>query len=152
MQHWFTNWISATHSSSGLLGKPFKSCSIFKPVLLGSWWGRVNTIILHPILNPSTGSRSLWELYALLTRQCIYGDAPLYLKELIIPHTPIRNLRSVSAHFQKTPKTKLHTMGDLAFCSAAPRLWHALPGRLRMPQTVNALNLVYLFMRAVGPN
>ncbi len=43
-----------------------------------------------------------------------------------------------SSYLLKTPRTKLHIMGDRAFCSSAPNLWNALPVHLRTPQPVNA--------------
>ncbi|XP_078115027.1 uncharacterized protein LOC144523380 [Sander vitreus] len=90
---------------------------------------------------------------SLLTHQCIHGDAPLYLKELLGPQTSTRSLRSGSAYLLKHPRTKLRTMGDGAFCSAAPRLWNALPDHLRTPQTVDAFKRglkTHLFSRAFG--
>ncbi len=51
----------------------------------------------------------------------------------------------------KTPRTKLRTMGDRAFCSSAPNLWNALPVHLRTPQPVNAFKRglkTYLFSKA----
>nr|XP_055058719.1 uncharacterized protein LOC129442564 [Misgurnus anguillicaudatus] len=87
----------------------------------------------------------------LLTYKCIYGDAPPYLKELLTSQNTTRSLRSVSEGLLKPPRTKLRTMGDWAFCSAAPRLWNALPDHLRIPQTVNAFKSglkTYLFKRA----
>ncbi|XP_032378159.1 uncharacterized protein LOC116693354 [Etheostoma spectabile] len=63
---------------------------------------------------------------SLLSHQCIHGEAPPYLKELLTPQTSTRTLRSASGYLLKPPRTKLRTMGDRAFCSAAPRLWNAL--------------------------
>ncbi len=120
---------------------------------------------------------------SLLTHQCIHGNAPSYLKELLTPcdewcrcrslpitppaslrshgsrprptrHTPQstkRTLRSASSYLLKTPRTKLRTMGDRAFCSSAPNLWNALPVHLRTPQPVNAFKRglkTYLFSKA----
>ncbi len=74
---------------------------------------------------------------SLLTHQCIHGDAPSYLKELLTPQSSKRTLRSASTYILKPPRTKLRTMGDRAFCSAAPSLWNALPDHLRTPQPVD---------------
>ncbi|XP_028432891.1 uncharacterized protein LOC114554976 [Perca flavescens] len=71
----------------------------------------------------------------LLTYQCIYGSAPLYLKELTNRHNPTRHLCSSDSHKLQVPKSKLRTMGDGAF-QAAPRLWNALPNNLREPQSI----------------
>ncbi|KAL3066451.1 hypothetical protein OYC64_016411 [Pagothenia borchgrevinki] len=88
---------------------------------------------------------------SLLTHQCFYGTAPPYLKELLTPHTSLRTSRSSKANLLKSPRTKLRTMGDRAFCSAAPRLWNALPDHMRAPQTVDAFKKglkTHLFNRA----
>ncbi|KAK7880320.1 hypothetical protein WMY93_033036, partial [Mugilogobius chulae] len=69
----------------------------------------------------------------LLTYQCVYGSAPVYLKELLAPHKPTRRLRSTDSHLLQVPKTKLRSMGDRAFQAAAPQLWNSLPDRLRAP-------------------
>ncbi|XP_072560565.1 uncharacterized protein [Paramormyrops kingsleyae] len=73
---------------------------------------------------------------SLITHQCIHGNAPLYLKELLTPLTLTRSQRSTNANSLLLPRTKLSTMGDRAFCSAAPRLWNTLPHHLRAPQTI----------------
>ncbi len=88
---------------------------------------------------------------SLLTHQCIHGDAPSYLKELLTPQSSKRTLRSASTYLLKTPRTKLRTMGDRAFCSAAPSLWNALPDHLRTPQPVDVFKRglkTYLFSKA----
>ena len=88
---------------------------------------------------------------SLLTHQCVYGNAPSYLKELLTPQTSELNLRSNTANLLKPPSWKLKTMGKRAFCSAAPRLWNALPDTLRKPQTVDTFkkNLkTHLFTKA----
>jgi len=46
--------------------------------------------------------------FSLLTHQCIYGEAPPFLKELLIPQTSTRVLCSVSAYLLKPPRTKPH--------------------------------------------
>lgn len=87
----------------------------------------------------------------LLTHQCVYGSAPVYLKELLSPHNPTRCLRSANINLLQVPKTKLCSMGDRAFQAAAPRLWNALPAHLRAPQSVDLFksNLkTFLFKKA----
>ena len=81
---------------------------------------------------------------SLLTHQCIHGHAPQYLKELL-------TLRSATKNTLQTLRTKLHTMGDRAFSSAAPRLWNTLPDHLRAPQTAEAFKRdlkTHLFKKA----
>ena len=74
---------------------------------------------------------------ALLAHQCVHGHAPPYLKDLLIPQSSSRNLRSSNTNLLHRPKTKLRTMGDRAFSSAAPRIWNTLPNHLRATQTVH---------------
>ena len=88
---------------------------------------------------------------SLLTHQCIHGNAPPYLKELVSPQPSTRSLRSSNTNLLKTPKTNLRTMGDRAFCSVAPELWNALPAHLRAPQSVDSFKKglkTYLFNKA----
>ncbi len=47
--------------------------------------------------------------------------------------------------------TKTRTIGDRAFCAAAPRLWNALPEHLRAPQTTDGFKKslkTYLFKKS----
>ena len=88
---------------------------------------------------------------SLLTHQCLHGNAPAYLKELLVPQTSSRTLRSSTANLLRVPRTKLCSIGDRAFCSAAPSLWNALPDHLRAPQTVDSFKRslkTHLFKKA----
>ena len=88
---------------------------------------------------------------SLLTHQCIHGHAPQYLKELLTTQTSTISLRSATNNTLHVPRTKLCTMGDRAFSSAAPRLWNTLPEYLRAPQTVDVFKRglkTYLFRKA----
>ena len=108
------------------------------------------TPILHSLHWLPIISRTEYKI-SLLTHQCIYGNAPPYLKELLTPVPSTRNLRSANTNRLQTRKTKLCTMGDRAFCSAAPRLWNALPDYLRAPQTTAAFKRglkTHLFTKA----
>ena len=110
------------------------------PILHSLHWLPVSSRIEHKV--------------CLLTHQCIYGNAPSYLKELIEPPTSTRStrsLRSGNSNSLKGKKTNLRTMGDRAFCSAAPELWNALPDHLRAPQSVDAFKgglKTFLFNKA----
>ncbi|XP_060929417.1 uncharacterized protein LOC133003646 [Limanda limanda] len=94
------------------------------PILHSLHWLLVSTRIEYKVL--------------LLTYICINGHAPPYLQELITPQTSTRTLRSTSSSLLRVPNTKLRTMGDRAFCSAAPRLWNGLPDHLRATQTLDS--------------
>ena len=74
----------------------------------------------------------------LLTHTCINGHAPPYLQELITPQTSNRTLRSTNSSLLRVPNTKLRTMGNRAFCMAAPCLWKSLPDRLMATQTLDS--------------
>jgi len=88
---------------------------------------------------------------SLLSHQCLHGTAPPYLKQLITPLSPSRQLRSGQANLLQPVRTRLRTMGDRAFCSVAPTLWNALPVHLRVPQTVDSFKKglkTHLFRKA----
>ena len=87
----------------------------------------------------------------ILTHTCINGHAPPYLQELITPQTSTCTLRSSNSSLLRVPKTKLRTMGDRAFCSAASRLWNSLPDHLRATQTLDSFKAglkTFLFRKA----
>ena len=66
-----------------------------------------------------------------LTFRALHGDAPVYLKELIVPHQTGRNLRSSSRLTLTVPKSRTKMYGDRSFSIAAPRLWNNLPESLQ---------------------
>ena len=87
----------------------------------------------------------------ILTHTCINGHAPPYLQEWITPQTSTCTLRSSNSSLLRVPKTKLRTMGDRAFCSAAPHLWNSLPDHLRATQTLDSFKAglkTFLFRKA----
>ncbi|KAK0131512.1 hypothetical protein N1851_033766 [Merluccius polli] len=89
------------------------------------------TPILHSLHWLPISARINYKV-SLLTFQCIHGNAPQYLKELLTPQTSARSLRSTNSHRLLPPRTKSRTLGDRAFCSSAPRLWNTLPEHLRL--------------------
>uniref|UniRef100_A0A8C1S6N0 Reverse transcriptase domain-containing protein n=1 Tax=Cyprinus carpio TaxID=7962 RepID=A0A8C1S6N0_CYPCA len=105
------------------------------------------TPILHSLHWLPVSARIEYKI-SLLTYQCIYGNAPPYLKELLTPSTTSRSLHSTNLNRLLLPKTKLSTMGDRAFCSAAHRIWNALPDHPRAPQTIETFKkgLKHLFL------
>ena len=54
---------------------------------------------------------------SLLTHQCLYGNAPIYLKELITPQHSSRHLRSGQANVMQILRTKLRTMETEPFAT-----------------------------------
>ena len=88
---------------------------------------------------------------SLLTHQCLYGNAPSYLKELLTPKTCVRTLRSATGNLLSDPKWRLETWGKRAFSRIAPKLWNALPCHLRAPQLVETFKRqlkTHLFSKA----
>ena len=67
----------------------------------------------------------------LLTFRAVNGTAPLYLRELLKPYYPPRNLRSTELALLDIPTTKLKTYGDRAFAAVAPKLWNGLSLEIR---------------------
>ena len=66
-----------------------------------------------------------------LAFKALHGQAPSYLKDLLVWYEPPRSLRSGSQQLLFVPKTRLKTFGDKAFSVQAPRLWNSLPLHLR---------------------
>src|SRR4029434_8159631 len=64
---------------------------------------------------------------------------------------PTCTLRSSNSSLLRVPTTKLLTMGDRAFCAAAPRLLNSLPDHLRATQTLDSFKTglkTFLFRKA----
>ncbi|TKS71945.1 hypothetical protein D9C73_006018 [Collichthys lucidus] len=73
----------------------------------------------------------------LLTYKALHGQAPSYLKELIVPYYPSRTLRSQDAGFLVVPIVSKSRLGARAFSYQAPLLWNKLPIWVREADTVN---------------
>ena len=58
----------------------------------------------------------------LLTYKALIGDAPSYLKELVVPYCPTRELRSLNAGLLVVPRVLKSRMGARAFSYQAPLL------------------------------
>jgi len=68
-----------------------------------------------------------------LVHRCLYGEAPSYLAELVVPTSIASNragLRSAQSLSVAVPRTH-STFGDRAFSVAAPRAWNNLPPHIR---------------------
>ena len=65
---------------------------------------------------------------ALLVYKALNGRAPSYISALLSPKLASKyDLRSDDQDLLQVPATKLNTVGDRAFTSAAPRIWNTLP-------------------------
>ena len=79
---------------------------------------------------------------ATITHKCIYGTAPQYLKDLLIPAPNPRSLRSSNDRTKLIiPFTKFKTFAAQSFSIAAPMIWNQLP--MLLQETTN----VELFKR-----
>lgn len=108
------------------------------------------TPVLHSLHWLPVSSRIDYKIL-LLTHKCITGHAPPYLQELITLKSSSRTLRSSAHLLLQVPTTRLRTMGDRAFCSAAPRLWNHLPSELRAVQSLDNFKAelkTFLFRKA----
>ena len=73
----------------------------------------------------------------LLTYKALNGQAPSYLKELIVPYYPTRTLRSQTADLLVVPRVSKSRMGGRAFNYQAPLLWNHLPMSVRGADTLS---------------
>ena len=99
--------------------------------------------------NLSSNTQNLIELHWLPIREriefkilsivhkCLYGVAPMYLKELLILNQPSeRSLQSNNdTLLLKVPRTKLKTFKARSFSVVGPTLWNKLPLELRQEQS-----------------
>uniref|UniRef100_A0A8P4G3Q0 Reverse transcriptase domain-containing protein n=1 Tax=Dicentrarchus labrax TaxID=13489 RepID=A0A8P4G3Q0_DICLA len=73
----------------------------------------------------------------LLTYKALHGQAPSYLKELIVPYYPTRTLRSLNAGLLVVPIVSKSRTGARAFSYQAPLLWNQLPVVVREADTLS---------------
>ena len=89
----------------------------------------------------------------LLTYKSLHNLAPKYLKELLIPYTPQRCLRSSSGTLLTVVPSNMKSYGDRAFSVAAPIMWNKLPGILKSSTTLDIFKSklkTHLFSIAFG--
>jgi hypothetical protein len=65
--------------------------------------------------------------FALLTFKALQLQEPEYIRTLISLHAPSGALRSADQHLLMVPTYKTSKYGGVAFATAAPRIWNALP-------------------------
>ena len=65
-------------------------------------------------------------------------DAPIYIKELLVPLNSTRTLRSSTKNLLKVPKSRTKTYGDRAVSFIGPVLWNKLPDELRHELSLNS--------------
>ena len=65
------------------------------------------------------------------------GLAPAYMRELLIPYSPKRTLRSTENHLLTPPRSRLEYFGKRSFAAAAPTLWNNLPLNIKQAPSVD---------------
>ena len=73
----------------------------------------------------------------LLTYKALNGLAPAYMRELLIPYSPKRTLRSTENHLLTPPRCRLEYFGKRSFAAAAPTLWNNLPLNIKQAPSVD---------------
>jgi hypothetical protein len=74
----------------------------------------------------------------ILTFKALHGQAPRYITDMLsVKHTS-HALRSHDTITLVVTRTRCKTLGDRAFCVAAPVLWNALPPSIRTIQYINS--------------
>lgn len=61
----------------------------------------------------------------------LQGKGPIYLRDLLTPYNPERQLRSTGTHLVKVPRIKKAQMGACSFGTLAAKSWNALTLFLR---------------------
>ena len=74
----------------------------------------------------------------LITFKALHGLAPSYIKDLLVPYKPERNLRSANKALLEPPEVNLVTQGGRAFSARATVLWNTLPTGLRFADSVSS--------------
>ena len=67
----------------------------------------------------------------LLVFKCLNGQAPVYLRTKLC-YKPSNNLRSSDGKLLVVPRSRMKSYGDRCFSIAGPKLWNALPKKIRM--------------------
>ena len=73
----------------------------------------------------------------LLTYKALNGLAPAYMRELLIPYSRKRTLRSTENHLLTPPRCRLEYFGKRSFAAAAPILWNNLPLNIKQAPSVD---------------
>lgn len=68
---------------------------------------------------------------ALTAFKCKHTDYPSYLSELLVPYTPMRQLRSSTTNKLSLPRVNLKNYGERAFTFTGPLAWNSLPESVR---------------------
>ena len=72
-----------------------------------------------------------------ITYKALNDLAPSYVRDLLTPYTPSRQLRSSSKEILSIPHFNLKTYGARSFSVAAPTLWNTLPSDIKNSSSVS---------------
>lgn len=73
----------------------------------------------------------------LITYQALNNLAPSYIRDILTPYVPTRQLRSSSTNLLVIPHFNLKTYGARSFSVAAPTLWNTLPSDIMNSSSVS---------------
>ena len=107
------------------------------PILFNLHWLPVNYRIIFKIL--------------LISYKALNDLAPSYVRDLLTPYTPSRQLRSSSKDLLSIPHFNLKTYGARSFSVAAPTLWNSLPSDIKNSSSVSLFKhklKTFLFQKA----
>ena len=94
----------------------------------------------------------IWYKVAVMVHTCVYGDAPKYLKCLVI-RTHNHSLRSSRSSLLPITRSQTSIAHNSSFASMGPRIWNDLPIRLSEETHINMfkhLLKTYLFRLSYG--
>ena len=76
---------------------------------------------------------------AVIIQRCMHGTAPCYLRSMLTPYVPKRDLRSStsSAVSLVVPRVNQKTVGSRAFSVAGPEIWNEIPSLIRSLESNN---------------
>ena len=83
--------------------------------------------------------------------KALHGQTPDYIRALLIPNIPSRQLRSCDQKLLLEPRFRLKSAGFRSFEVAAPRIWNVLPLEIRNSQSLPVFKKVlktHLFVQA----
>jgi len=81
------------------------------------------------------GARIAFKI-ATLTYKALSSGQPAYLRELVSPYTPSRQVRSSDQSLLTIPCTNL-TIGQRAFSCSSPAIWNSIPLSVRNAPTIS---------------
>lgn len=84
------------------------------------------------------------------THRALYGEAPLYITNMVKRYIPGRSLRSQNTTQLEVPRGRTVSYGDRCYTRAAPLLWNTLPSQLQNTNkltTFKSLLKTYFFQQ-----